>query len=630
MNKSIELEKLNSLFGSYKAEWLKGKIFDLFAEPSYFPALKDNRPCVLEGGRGTGKTTVLRGLSYMGQFALLKEDQIKFDNNKFIGLYHRVDTNQVRAFKCGGLSEEVWTRIFAHYFNLIICRETLVFLKWHKEKNNSDEKLSQSSCELIARSLNITDRIDNQEQLLDTFNFKFVEFQTKINNPKEDIINILSMSGVPIALITEHVLSLRQFKEKIFFLLIDEYENLEDYQQRVINSLIKHTTEYYTFKIGVRELGWRIKTTYNSSELLHDPADYVLKKIEKEFQDSFFSEFAKNVCQQRIRQLFSDEMESNSFDIASSLESVSVEQEAELLGVSKTDYLISYNKDILKSEFEIVKHLPKLYLFLIAYWAKWHKMTLSEAIKDYLKKTSEWNQRYDNYKYELLFKIHKGRGKGGIQKYYSSWNTYIKLSQGNIRYLMELIYKAYEKHLNDDELLTKPVSLKNQTQAAQEVGEKNLMELEGLKENGAQLIRLLLGFGRIFNVLSSEEGKFAPEKNQFSIENSDSLSEECQNILTPAVMHLALIRIPGNKLTDEAHTRDYLYTIHPIYAAYFVFSYRRKRKLMINQNEFLGVINSPKETIRSILERFKISIDSEVIKKSLPVQLSMFEDYYND
>jgi len=60
MSNDTDLEKLNSLFGSYKAEWLRSKIFDLFAEPSYFPELKDNRPCVLEGGRGTGKTTVLR------------------------------------------------------------------------------------------------------------------------------------------------------------------------------------------------------------------------------------------------------------------------------------------------------------------------------------------------------------------------------------------------------------------------------------------------------------------------------------------------------------------------------------------------------------------------------------------
>ena len=70
MNENILLEKLNSLFGSYKAEWLSSKIFDLFAEPSYFPALQDNRPLCTRRWARTGKTTVLRGLSYHGQICI--------------------------------------------------------------------------------------------------------------------------------------------------------------------------------------------------------------------------------------------------------------------------------------------------------------------------------------------------------------------------------------------------------------------------------------------------------------------------------------------------------------------------------------------------------------------------------
>ncbi|MDD4759140.1 MAG: hypothetical protein PHO68_09450, partial [Lascolabacillus sp.] len=114
------LKNLNELFGSYRAEWLRGKIFDFFAEPSYFIALQDNRPCVLQGGRGTGKTTVLRGLSYQGQYALLNRSITEFDKKDFIGIYYRVNTNHVRAFIGGGLDEREWQRIFGHHFNLVI------------------------------------------------------------------------------------------------------------------------------------------------------------------------------------------------------------------------------------------------------------------------------------------------------------------------------------------------------------------------------------------------------------------------------------------------------------------------------------------------------------------------------
>jgi len=59
-------DKLSTVLGLYKAEWLREKLFDLFTVPGYFDELKMNRPCVLIGGRGTGKTTVLQGLVLSG------------------------------------------------------------------------------------------------------------------------------------------------------------------------------------------------------------------------------------------------------------------------------------------------------------------------------------------------------------------------------------------------------------------------------------------------------------------------------------------------------------------------------------------------------------------------------------
>jgi len=59
-------EQLSELFGSYKAEWLKEHMFDLFTEPAYFPELTTSRPCMLLGGRGNRQDNrpsvyVLRG-----------------------------------------------------------------------------------------------------------------------------------------------------------------------------------------------------------------------------------------------------------------------------------------------------------------------------------------------------------------------------------------------------------------------------------------------------------------------------------------------------------------------------------------------------------------------------------------
>ena len=620
------LKKLNSLFGSYKAEWLKDKVFELFAEPSYFTALQDNRPCVLEGGRGTGKTTVLRGLSYQGQYALHKEDIHEFDKGEFIGIYHRVNTNHVRAFTGGDLEVEKWKKVFGHYFNLMICRELIKFLEWHGSFNSNAKQLPSETCDIVGRALNISVASKDQQGLLSNINVSMAEFQSQINNISDGNIPRLSMSGEPINVLTHEIVSLPQFQDKIVFIILDEYENYEDYQQQIVNTLLKHNTEDYTFKIGVRELGWRVKHTLNPSELLYDPADYVLIEVEQKLEDSHFSKFAKNVCEQRMLQLLATGNGSPEFIIEKALGQLSHEDEALMLGIKNTRYF--KDMDSLSKKYkDAIDHLSPLYQYFISYWATWHDMSLEFVIDDYLQSISRWNTRYENYKYEMLFKIKKGRGKGGIQKYYCGWDTYIKLSRGNIRYLMELVYKAYERHLNEDKDLREAVDCKTQTLAAQDVGQKNLMELEGLWKNGAQLTKLLLGFGRIFQVLSKSEGKSAPEKNQFSIENSSAISEKCSEILTASVMNLALVRTPGNKLTDTSHTRDFLYTIHPIYSAFFVFSYRRKRKIMVSQEDILGVISSPKETISKILKSCKVNEEDNY---NLPSQLSIFEEYYND
>jgi len=625
MNKDV-LKKLNSLFGSYRAEWLEGKIFEFFAEPSYFNALQDNRPCVLEGGRGTGKTTVLRGLSYQGQYALLDKDIVNFDKNDFIGLYHRVDTNHVRSFIDEELPTTTWRKLFSHYFNLIVCRDILKFLEWHSELNKSDEELSEHSCKLLTRALHIEEPCKNQLELLEFLDLELVDFQSKINNIGDGKLPLLSMAGAPIKIITEKVIDLSQFKDKIFYLILDEYENFEDYQQQVVNTLIKHNTEFFTFKIGVRELGWRIKHTLNEDELLHDPADYVLFNIEQKLSKSQFSEFAKKVCEQRIRQLIPSENKDIDYLIETSLASISIEDEALLLGVESTDYYKNLNS-LDKGYSEKIKHLTSLYKYFIAYWAFWQKQSIENTIEDYLSSTQSWDTRYGNYKYELLFKIRKGRGKGGIQKYYAGWNTFLQLARGNIRYIMELVYRALEKHLENGELLSSAVDVKIQTYAAQEVGQKNLKQLEDLWKGGAKLTKLLLGFGRVFQILSSEGGKFAPERNQFAIENSENLSAECKEIINASVMHLALVRSPGNKFTDETNTKDYLYAIHPIFSAFFVFSYRKKRRITIEQKDILDIITKPKETISKILKECNVKITTET---NLPKQMEIFENFYDD
>lgn len=78
--------------------------------------------------------------------------------------------------------------------------------------------------------------------------------------------------------------------------------------------------------------------------------------------------------------------------------------------------------------------------------------------------------------------------------------TFVKLANGNIRYLMELVYRSYYLYLQENGDLNKPVPSKVQTNAAYKVGWKNLTELEGTWKNGAQLTRLVQSIGTILDI----------------------------------------------------------------------------------------------------------------------------------
>lgn len=619
MNATENIKKLDEFFGSYKAEWLRGKIFEFFETPYYFSALQGNRPCVLQGGRGTGKTTVLRGLSYQGQFAILDNNITLFDQNSYIGIYYRVNTNHVHAFKGRGINEEIWGNIFAHYFNLLICWKISEFVNWHKKLRPEDEELSAHACKLIATSLHLESDINSFETLMSELQVAMYHFQSDVNNIKDQELPQLSMLGDPIRLYTEEVLCLSQFKDKMFYLLIDEYENLLDQQQQTINTMLKHVPESYTFKIGVRELGWRVKYTLNRQELLNDPADYALTDITEQFTsregEQHFNDFARDVCQRRISELLPEAYDG--FKIGDAIPGLTIEEESEKLKVTTTDYYIRLTE--YEKEMGEVLDIPPLYKYFIAYWADIHNESLNEAIKNYKLFPLQWDIRYENYKYSLLFKLKRGRGASGIQKYYAGWNTFVKLSNGNIRYLMELVYKAYYIFLQNNGEITNPIPPEIQTEAARQVGLKNLMELEGNWSQGAKITRLVQSIGSLFSKIAIYGDKTAPEAVQFEI--IGELTDGTKQIIDASVMNLALIKMSSNKMSGM-EIKKFQYSLHPIFAPYFLFSFRRKRKMFLKESDIQGFIIAPEDTVAAVLKRRKIQISDD----EQPHQLTLFDN----
>jgi hypothetical protein len=613
-----DVNAIHDLFGSFRAEWLRDDIYKLFSEPAYFAHLLGNKSCVLMGGRGSGKTTVLRCLSYEGQSALGRQS---WNSPEHVGIYYRVNTNIVTAFDGPELSADEWRRLFGHFLNLTVCGELAKYISWYASKNETCD-LSNASLDKVGLALGLG-RTNSVSQLLQEISEAFTLLELYINNLGSSRPTVSQLQS-PITQFLNELKKVDGHAGVSFHVILDEYENLLDYQQQIVNTLIKHSGDNCYFKIGVRELGWRIHTTLNENETLISPADYELINIEDRLKDDF-NNFARTVCESRLKS--NEGSVGPHLGLDSLLPALSTIQEAEKLGVSKR--VTQIRKDMrdshLASSNVLSQHDFTLYVF--------HELnkgsigsTISD-IEDYANKKQAAVEKYHNHSHALLFSL-SDRGSA-ITKHYCGHETFARIANKNIRFYMQLVHESIVQQLSADKDLSQSIDCESQTLAARRVGLNYLRELEGATARGSHLSKLILGFGRFFQILAANPLGAAPECNQFFLKDSGEATpkeqqDEAARLLTDAVMHLALVRSPGTKLSTESDTRAWDYSPHPIFSPYFNYSSRRKRKIGISDVDLILMSKSPQPTIKKLLGQNR----QHLADADLPRQMSMFDEFF--
>lgn len=587
-------------FSNFRAEHEGTGLFEHFTQPKYFPELLTKQPCFLIGGRGTGKTTNLKSLSYRGRKTISRTVPTEISDWEIVGLYTKISTGRAAAFRGPEATEDEWERLFSHYFNLICCISVLEFFVWNELQ--SPESRPPTFRELGSLSLAFSlPPSKNASDALEALNAELVRFETKINSIGLKQEFRLTPLGQPIDLLMDALSESGILGDTYFFFLVDEFENLADYQQRVVNTLIKHARPPYTFKIGVKELGIRERCTLNRSEQLVDPADYLRIDIAERLSDhSAFSSFAADICSKRLNA--SHRLSSSSERrVEQHFPGLTPDEEAVKLGIERIakdgiSEAFSMLTDIGKSRFKSLSMLEQYVIWQL-------EERQATRVKAYLEgdSYSGLKDRLNNYKVPMLFSIRKG--KAGIRKYYCGWDVLCRMAHGNIRYLLELVHRSIQLQVQDGS--SDVVAPEIQTEAARYIGQKNLRELEGFSVVGAKMVKLTLSLGRVFHLLAEDSVGHTPELTQFDISDSriSEHNKPAQELLEQCIMHLALIRFPGTKLQQSEDIKDYDYALHPIFSAYFFYSYRQKRKMHMSLADIVALADSPQEAIAKVLER---------------------------
>ena len=621
-----DLRHVAASLGGYRAEQLEdqGRLYQLFSAPSFLAELETNRSCLLVGGRGTGKTTLLKGLSLQGQMHLLGQSE---DALPFVGVYLRINSNRVAAFSGPELSRERWDRVFAHYLNLVLVDELLRTVQV-LEDAQLPTAISAEGMKMACLSLHL-EVCDNLESLHTAVRYSMVRLEAGINNVGDGLDLPLSMQGQPIDILIEALKDGPVLANRLLFFLIDEYENLSRDQQSVFNTLIKHARSNYSFKVGIKSLGLKTRETLVDTETLSYPADYEQIDIVERLEAEGFLEFASRVIELRWDELPRDDVEHSVKPFPPPvdwLRPLSMEEEAVILGIGTLlrDLTRDLKPALTETELRAFEDLPVLDRYAVVYLASDDQITgAREAITD----PARWASRVDNHRYAMLFSIRRGRV--GPRKHYAGWQTICALAAGNTRLLLQIVTEIALAQRRRGRALEEPVPADVQTRAAQEVGYRNLMDLEGIARDGASIVRLVLGLGRVFGIMASRPQGHAPEVNQFALSEGSSSAalQQAISLLDSAVQHQALVDFAGNKLAKESgETRTANYRLHPIFSAFFVFSHRKQRKLRLSPDEVIGFVDAPTSTIRQVLT--KTGRERYLESDGVEGQLALFAEFY--
>lgn len=601
-------------FSEYREEQTRVNVFDYFVTPSFFDQFCDTKPLLIYGSRGSGKTTLFKALA----LSEAQDVHSYLEDKKYIGIYYRVDMNVTKSFEGYGVSQEEWHKLFSYYIICALSCELLRQIIKLKELIGfvDERKFAKKYGRLFANKSDINSLDDLKDLIYDEMYY----VRDYINNcPYQSYPHI----GDYATIILEMPADLLQnginfnFKDKTIFYLIDEFEGLTEWQQKLVLSLVKYSDEKHTFKICMRPDGLKSAETIGK-EFISETDD--VKSID--LDDKILSNrdqlyrYALDVCQKRVDLFYKSNGLSKPVNF--SLENVIQElsnEETQLLtykgretkvqnSVSAFFEEVSWNNQ--KALEIFTNDYFEFLLFKIMVLKKKKGISINDVWEQYISKDKAYKNKLHNYKKALFYYASLTLSK---PINYSGFQTLVDISGGTLRYLLEICNEIFEIAIARNEFSYEspaPISYKIQTEAINEISRKRVGQISAIPQIGLNIRTFIIAFGKICQVYHREERLSKIEPNHFSIK-SGTMDDDLKLFLKECVMRGVLVKKKSNKEKNKTYigADGYLYMLHPIYTPALQISWRRKHKIEFTVDEVKILSNNNTVEIVELVKRYQ-------------------------
>ena len=397
-------------------------------------------------------------------------------------------------------------------------------------------------------------------------------------------------------LLKKFAMALREishFKNTCICILFDEYENLTFTQQKVINSLVKDSSYYLTYKICLRPEGFHTRETLAEHEQLIFTHDFIHYDYVKEIIGDFgeVKALILDMCKFRLKYFYDIEkieINDDNLDIENYLETKSAEEEIEELGdVGELrneiiQQISSLENQYVENKARKIDNIIDLVLLNALLKKKNIDLSADQIVDEVLLKGERYKNWMHNYKTNVVYMIldfyEKNKLLCGIDKI-------IRISHNNARQILRILHNAFGGA--EQTVEGRPygkISAERQTESIKAVSNSYFEEIRFIPINGPYISNLVNATGRLFRSCLLDERMKKFEVNHFSIKASNQLTEKnrflIEKIFRDAVMWGILISEKSNKERnpgDMAYSnKDYI--LNPLLSPYFSISYRKKQK----------------------------------------------------
>ncbi|HFS7497181.1 hypothetical protein KPE82_08140 [Acinetobacter baumannii] len=462
------------------------------------------------GGKGTGKTHLLRHYSY--STVKLREKNFQgldlLKEKKYLGVFLRANSLDANRFQTKNQNEKTkWQTLFGIFLDLKLVDNLLEILIEIQEKSphyyfNDHDFIESLSDEISDPNF---DRISNLIELKEWVKTETKKINKAVNNyaftERLDITPSFSLGTLSIKIKDSLNKWNSEFKDISLIYLIDEIENFSNIeQQEVIQTLIRYSEGMSTFRISGRLYAIKTYSTIGNGEENREESEFKKINLDECLKNlgADYKYFAQNFITKRLihKKLILNESSFNIYNCFTNVNSnyyyndfinyLEIDQKSndfqflkkfkrtlqEVPTIIKKQDIDSIC-DLLVSDFPLILQKHNILRFCKDFSIEKKPLEIAENIKltctQYMHNeknefTKSYEESYSHWNQNLLVQLCREWNKSCN---YTGFETFIKMSSNNPRNLLSILSATYDLAIfNDNDFINNlPLSIEDQNKA---------------------------------------------------------------------------------------------------------------------------------------------------------------------